>query len=126
MHPERYALPILRTKLHPPLTATDIVPRPHLIDQLNQSRHQPLTLISAPAGYGKSTLISSWLDSLNEPSAWLSLDEHDNNLHQFLSYILAAIQPLFDMSFSQIVIPEPSTAALLMLAGLSTVGRRRK
>jgi len=51
-----------------------------------------LTLISAPAGYGKSTLVSCWLESIDLPSAWLSLDEGDNDLHLFLSYMLAAVQ----------------------------------
>ena len=48
--------------------------------------------MSAPAGYGKSTLVSSWLDALDEPSAWLSLDEQDDDLRQFLSYVIAAVQ----------------------------------
>jgi LuxR family maltose regulon positive regulatory protein len=54
-----------------------------------------LTLISAPAGYGKTTLASCWLEASNSPCAWLSLDESDNDLYLFLSYFLTAIQTIF-------------------------------
>jgi LuxR family maltose regulon positive regulatory protein len=54
-----------------------------------------LTLVSAPAGYGKSTLVSSWLETLDCPAIWLSLDENDSDLAVFLSYFIAAIQTEF-------------------------------
>ena len=54
-----------------------------------------MTLVSAPAGYGKSILISSWLDTSKRPGAWLSLEEKDNDLRRFLSYFLSAVQTLF-------------------------------
>ena len=87
--------PILRTKLHRPPVAPDVLPRGRLLDRLNEGRHLPMTLISAPAGYGKSTLASRWLEACDQPSAWLSLDEEDNDLRQFLSYLLAAVDVLF-------------------------------
>jgi len=65
------------------------------LDRLNQSRYRPLALISAPAGYGKSTLVSCWLDACDVPSAWVSLDENDNDLRIFLSYFVSAIQRIF-------------------------------
>jgi LuxR family maltose regulon positive regulatory protein len=86
---------ILYTKLQRPPVATDIVPRDRLLDQLNEGLHRPLTLISAPAGYGKSTLASRWVVACDRPSAWVSLEESDNDLQMFLSYVLAAIQTLF-------------------------------
>jgi len=64
-------LPILRTKLHRPPIDGSHLRRDHLLDRLNQSRHRPLALVSAPAGYGKSTLVSSWLDVCDVPGAWL-------------------------------------------------------
>ncbi len=86
---------LLRTKLHrPPITA-DLVHRPRLLERLEQHRQRPLTLVSAGAGYGKTTLISSWLEGNGWPSAWLSLDENDNDLVVFLTYTLAAVRSLF-------------------------------
>ena len=87
--------PIIRTKLHRPLIYRDHLHRGHLLDRLNQGRHRPLALVSAPAGYGKSTLVSCWLEDRDVPSAWVSLDEDDNDLGLFLSYFVSAIQRIF-------------------------------
>lgn len=87
--------PLIQTKLHRPPLPVDLVPRPRLIEWLNQHQRRPLTLVSAPAGYGKSTLISCWLESVDCPNAWVSLDEHDNELMSFLLYFLAAFQKIF-------------------------------
>ena len=84
--------PILRTKLHRPPVPRDHVHRPRLLEYLDQRRDRPLTLVSAPAGYGKSVLISCWMETCDIPNAWLSLDEEDSDLRQFLSYFLAAVQ----------------------------------
>lgn len=59
------------TKLHRPSVGRDYVHRQSLLDKLSQSIDRPFTLVSAPAGYGKSTLISSWLDLIDIPAAWL-------------------------------------------------------
>ena len=90
---------LLQTKLYLPRLRPSLVPRPRLIETLNQGLTGKLTLISAPAGFGKTTLISSWIDSLQTetaPSAaqiaWLSLDENDSELDRFLSYVIAALQ----------------------------------
>jgi LuxR family maltose regulon positive regulatory protein len=107
---------LLRTKLYRPPITSDLVSRPRLLERLNWRRRRPLTLVSAPAGYGKTTLVSSWLQSLAQrtppvPGAWLSLDEEDNDLAQFVTYLLAAVRTLF---------PEacPDTLALLQAATL--------
>jgi len=71
-------IPLLRTKLHRPLGASDHLHRQRLLDRLNRHPSRPLTLVSAPAGYAKSTLVSCWLESCDVPSAWLSLDESDS------------------------------------------------
>ena len=60
---------LIQTKLHRPLLPIDLVPRPQLTDWLDERRNRPLTLVSAPAGYGKSTLISSWLDTCKYANA---------------------------------------------------------
>jgi LuxR family maltose regulon positive regulatory protein len=89
------SIPILRTKLNRPPVAKDHLHRQHLLDWLDKRRQRPLTLISAPAGYGKSTLVSCWLESCECPSAWVCLDARDNGLQLFLAYFLAAIETMF-------------------------------
>ncbi|MFC1581094.1 response regulator [Thermodesulfobacteriota bacterium] len=69
--------------------------RQRLLDQLDQNLQLPLTLVVAPAGYGKTSLVSGWLDSSSSSSAWISLDDDINNLRMFLRYFLAAVQDIF-------------------------------
>ncbi|MCA9968386.1 MAG: hypothetical protein KC423_29275, partial [Anaerolineales bacterium] len=83
---------MLQTKLYVPRKRPFLVPRPHLIKKLNQGLHRKLTLISAPAGFGKTTLVSEWIASEERPFAWLSLDERDSDLTRFLQYLIAALQ----------------------------------
>ena len=83
---------LLATKLHVPRPRPHLVHRPRLIQRLQQSMERALTLISAPIGFGKSTLLSDWLASSAIPVAWLSLDPEDNEPVRFLSYLLAALQ----------------------------------
>ena len=85
------SLPLLNTKLYRPPVTPDLEQRARLVERLQRDRQRPLTLISAPAGYGKTMLASMWLESCGCPSAWLSLDEADNDLHSFVSYLLAAV-----------------------------------
>lgn len=87
-------IPILATKLYIPMRSHKLVVRPQLIDRLNEGLHRKLTLISAPAGFGKTTLISDWIGDCQRPTAWLSLDEGDNNLIRFLSYLISSLQSL--------------------------------
>ncbi len=94
--------PILQTKLHRPSPPPDLVPRTRVLEQLEAGRVRPLTLVSAPAGYGKSILISSWLETCCDwPSAWISLDKDDSNLRQFLGYFVAAVQSAFPQACEQ-------------------------
>jgi LuxR family maltose regulon positive regulatory protein len=86
--------PILATKLFIPPLRPKLVPRPHLIERLNEGMRGKLTLISAPAGFGKSTLVGEWLASGERRAAWLSLDEGDSDLTRFLAYFIAALQTL--------------------------------
>jgi LuxR family maltose regulon positive regulatory protein len=68
------------------------VPRPRLIQQLNDGLDGDLTLISAPAGFGKTTAVSDWIGQSGISVTWLSLDEGDNDLTRFLTYFFAALQ----------------------------------
>ena len=86
---------ILKSKLYPPTITADIIPRPKLMERLEAGRTRPLTLVSAPAGYGKSTLINNWLEQTDWASVWISLDTDDGDLRQFLSYFLCAVQTVF-------------------------------
>ena len=85
---------LLFTKLFIPPPHPNLVQRPRLIDQLEAGRRGKLTLVSAPAGYGKSTLVSEWKMRSKVPVAWLSLDESDNDLARFFSYLIAALQEI--------------------------------
>ncbi len=83
---------LLYTKLQPPPYQEKRVARPRLLEKLDASVNQKLTLICAPAGYGKTTLLSQWINRRTEPVGWVSLDRNDNDLAQFLRYFLTAIQ----------------------------------
>jgi len=92
MQDEEYTPILIRTKLNRPPLPVCMVKRPRLTGWLSDSLERPLTLVTAPAGYGKSTLISCWLEVVDRPAGWVSLDEHDSELGSFLAYFLAAIQ----------------------------------
>ena len=96
--------PLLATKLYRPLPSPNLVPRPRLLNLLQGNLEQAggftrkLTLVSAPAGYGKTTLVAEWLDHWEKETgsaqriAWLSLDEGDNDPTLFLQYVIAALK----------------------------------
>ena len=86
---------MIRSKLYPPPMPADTVRRERLLSLSQTVAGTPLTLVSAPAGYGKSTLVSQWLDLLGCKSAWLSLDNEDSELTQFLSYVVAALHDAY-------------------------------
>jgi LuxR family maltose regulon positive regulatory protein len=88
--------PILATKLYVSPPRANFVPRPRLVERLNEalSSGRKLTLISAPAGFGKTTLVSEWVADCRRPVAWLSLDEGDNDPIRFLTYLVAALQTI--------------------------------
>ena len=82
---------LLSTKLFIPKSQKDLVPRPRLFEKLNKGQDKKLTLISAPAGFGKSTLLSNWVRQSEEDIVWVSLDESDNDPTMFLTYLIAAL-----------------------------------
>ncbi|HEY3081528.1 MAG TPA: LuxR C-terminal-related transcriptional regulator [Chloroflexota bacterium] len=102
---------LLRTKLTPPPPRPGLVSRPRLIDLLADGLRRRLTLVSAPAGFGKTTLIAEYRSiphpgGTGLPIGWVALDEGDNDPTRFWSYVVAGLQTLD---------PEPSDAALQML-----------
>jgi len=95
---------LLQTKLHRPPITRDLVVRSRLLGQLNSGINRPLTLVCAPAGFGKTTLICTWLERMvadqsaavaSLPAAWLSLDKNDSDLNLFLRYFIAALRTIF-------------------------------
>jgi len=93
---------LLQTKLQRPRVPRHFVPRPRLIARLDQGAQGPLTVVCAGAGYGKTTLVSAWIESLatenqsqRELVAWVSLDERDSDLGLFLRYFIAGLRTMF-------------------------------
>src|SRR5437588_9685053 len=85
---------ILATKLYLPRLRPNVVSRPRLLERLNAGLHRKLTLIAAPAGFGKTTLVSEWVEGIDRPTAWLSLDEGENDPTRFLAYLVTALQTI--------------------------------
>jgi len=123
---------ILNTKLFIPTFRKEMVSRPRLIEKLNQGINKKLTLISAPAGFGKTMLVSTWVEDLRQGLSkenknqviWLSLDENDNDLARFLSYFIAALNQIeeTDTAFGKGALnllqspqPPPSESILTLL-----------
>jgi len=98
--------PLLKTKLYIPRPRSNLVPRPDLIARLNAGLRGKLTVVSAPAGFGKTTLLSEWIHQKAQRGkigeeifqlpnvAWLSLDEGDNDLARFLAYFIASLRTI--------------------------------
>ncbi len=85
---------ILTTKLYIPPKKEGVVPRPDLVNRLNSGLSSRITLVSAPAGFGKTTLLSKWVEQLEIPVSWVTLDEGDNDLVRFLSYFSSALMAI--------------------------------
>ncbi|MBF6611896.1 MAG: helix-turn-helix transcriptional regulator [Chloroflexi bacterium] len=113
-------LPVLATKLYIPLPPSKVVARPRLVERLNEGQRRSLTLISAPAGFGKSTLVSEWVAGCNRPVAWLSLDEGDSDPARFLTYFVAALQTVVanigEGILSILRAPQPPPAQVILTA----------
>ncbi|MFN8469609.1 MAG: LuxR C-terminal-related transcriptional regulator [Caldilineaceae bacterium] len=119
--------PLNTTKLHPPRVTANLVVRPRLFKQLEQGVLGSLTLVCASAGYGKTTLVSSWLVSsapvrssndISLPAAWLSLDEYDSDLTVFVRYFCAALRTIFPSACAQTLAllsaPQPAPLNILV------------
>ncbi|HZD41739.1 MAG TPA: hypothetical protein VE131_13530, partial [Terriglobales bacterium] len=83
---------LIHTKLRQPFTRQELVSRPRLHEQIARGLCGPLTLITAPAGFGKTTLVAAGITGPGMPVAWLSLDRNDNQVERFLRYLVAALQ----------------------------------
>ncbi len=90
---------LMRTKLYRPRSRSDMISRARLIERLNDGLHGNVTLMCAPAGYGKTTLLTQWLQTIDRHTAWLSLDANDNELRTFVHSLTAALQTIFPDAF---------------------------
>ena len=112
------SMPILLTKLHRPGIGPSLERRTSLLERLERNCHRPLTLISAPAGYGKTSLASMWLQTSDCASAWVSLDERDDDLLTFTTYLLTAARGAFPalQRKTQALLQAPATPSASTLA----------
>jgi len=117
--------PILATKLYVPSPRPQIVSRLRLLERLDEglTAGHKLILIAAPAGFGKTTLVSAWLTSSGRRAAWLSLDEGDSDLNRFLTYLIAAVQTVVagtgDRVSAALQSPQPPPTETLLTALLN-------
>ena len=117
------SMPVLATKLYIPPLRPRAIARPRLVERLNEGLHRKLTLISAPAGFGKTTLVSEWVVESVRPTAWLSLDEAESDPTRFLTYLVAAlrtIEPTMGTGvLDSLQSPQPPPTASLLTALLN-------
>ena len=118
-------IPILATKLYLPPPRARVVLRPHLIQRLDEGLQHKLSLISAPAGFGKTTLVSEWIAGSERPTAWLSLDEGDNDPTRFLVYFIIALQTIAPNigkgALGLLQSPQPPPTESLLIALLNEI-----
>lgn len=114
---------LLQTKLFIPASRAVLIPRPQLINRLNEGLQGKLTLISAPAGYGKTSLVTTWIDQVEEEMragiCWLSLDREESDPRRFFCYVAAALGPIIGTtgSLPQLLhTPQPPSAKSMMTA----------
>jgi LuxR family maltose regulon positive regulatory protein len=117
-----YQKPLLATKLYIPQIPANRVPRPRLTHLLNQGVSSKLTVIAAPPGFGKTTLVSEWIAQLQMPVGWVSLDEEDNDPARFLTYFIAALQaPGVDQALGLLDSPQLPSAEAILTALLNEI-----
>lgn len=92
----------LSTKLHRPPITKEHVFRPGLINSLSKNQYKPFTLVSAGAGYGKSMLVSSWLEKIEMPYVWISLSEEDNDFRDFITGVTKAVRKKFPNTLTEL------------------------
>ncbi len=113
--------PILATKLYLPRPRPNVVSGPRLLERLKEGLHRKLPLIAAPAGFGKTTLVSEWVAFIERPTAWLSLDEGDNDPARFVAYLVAALQTIGEGVLGVLQSPQPPPTESILTALLNEI-----
>lgn len=119
------SIPVVTTKLRVPPLRTKVVIRQRLLERLQEGLNHALTLVSAPAGFGKTTLLSEWLGEVNLKVAWLSLDDSDHAITRFITYLVSALQ-VIDKSIGESVLGalkshQPPAVDTLLIALLNDI-----
>ncbi len=124
--------PLLETKLFLPRPREGAVPRPRLRERLNRGAGSKLLLVSAPAGFGKTTLLTEWLAAVSPAStggrraAWLSLDRGDNDPERFWTYVIAALRTVApevgERELALLTSPQPPAIQLVLTTLLNDLG----
>ncbi len=96
-------VPILNTKLHIPSSSSNVIQRERLFETLDDGLERKCILVSAPAGFGKTTIVASWLETIDSAIAWLLLEEADSELSRFLRYVVAALQTVAPQCGQQVM-----------------------
>ncbi len=114
------SIPLLSTKFRVPPIRPTLVSRPRLLSKLNEGMQEKLTLISASAGFGKTTLLSEWSQQSTLPIAWVGLDDSDNDPTHFWTYVIAAVQihlpHIGDTSLALLQSSQPPPSAIILTA----------
>jgi len=127
---------LLQTKLHRPRPTHQLVQRQRLLEQLDKGIAHPLVLVCAPAGYGKTTLVSSWIETMQQaerqrsvsmPAAWLSLDNNDSDVMIFLHYLITALRTIYKGACSKtlplILSPQQPPLKAIMTSLINEIGQ---
>src|SRR3954465_5172186 len=107
LSPPLHGVPMLSTKLRPPTLPPDFVPRPRVHERLDAGNGCRLTLVCAPAGFGKTIALAGWLQEVRLPWVWINLDELDSDLVSFTSLLVSALDT---------VVPNAGRHALVLAA----------
>ena len=117
---------LIHTKLFPPRSLRDIISRTHLIERLNEGLSGNITLLCAPVGFGKTTLLTEWIHTIDRTTVWLSLDEKDDELRTFVQSLAAALHNIFSDAFQATAsllhaqqIPSPDQIATILINDLA-------
>jgi len=119
---------VVATKVRRPLLPRDLVTRARLLGALEEGVEMPVMVVAAPAGYGKTTLVSHWLESAQRRSAWVSLGEEDDDLEPFVLHLVAAMRQMSPASMTRVTgfiregaLPSPGALGLALLNDLSDI-----
>lgn len=119
---------LLLTKLQAPPISKRLVPRPHILQRLQRGMTRPLTLVTAPAGFGKSTALRLWLQEVRQPIAWVSLDVGDDDPVLFWTYLLTALDTHYpgvaDTAFAMLTAPHPPALETMLHVLMNAIAMR--